>query len=650
MLPDVTAAVGGTPLVALDRLAADVRPRIVAKLEHLNPGGSVKDRIALPMIEAAERAGLLKPGGVIVEPTSGNTGVGLAQAAAVKGYRCIFVMADKQSEEKRALLRAYGAEVVVCPTDVAPDDERSYYRVSDRIAREIARRVEARPVLEPGQSRGPLPHHRAGDLGGDRRSRHALRRGARNGWDRLRDAAATSRSATRRSQVVGADPAGSVYSGDSPQPYLTEGIGEDFWPATYDTGICDVVVRVSDRDSMLTARVATAREGILMGESCGTALWAALQLARDIDDPEALMVVLLPDSGRNYVGKLYSDDWLRSEGLLGADEEVADYDWRTTRADVVLRGDRDPAAAGLMPQALVVGRHPATPLGGVGARLSRRSRRGRLRRSTRRRPPSRPDRRRSGRRTARRLLLALPSIHDTRQTMASQAWLTWRHGSEYRCRSRSSNELEEHMTHVAEPPAAERGDEAGLERVNHWINGARVAGTSGRSGPVYNPATGQGRATGRLRIGRGGRRRRQRSPMRRSRVARHQHQQAHRDPLPHPQPGRAASRGDRGAPDPRARQGQDRCARRGRPRPREPRVRDRHPAPAQGRLQRAGQQRHRRVPDPPAARRGSGHHAIQLPGHGADVDVRQRHRLREHVHPEAVARRTRPHRSISVSC
>src|SRR3990170_1544932 len=136
ILPDVAAAVGDTPLVALDRLAADVRPRVVAKLEHMNPGGSVKDRIALPMIEAAERAGLLKPGGVIVEPTSGNTGVGLAQAAAVKGYRCIFVMADKQSEEKRALLRAYGAEVVVCPTDVDPEDERSYYKVSDRLARE----------------------------------------------------------------------------------------------------------------------------------------------------------------------------------------------------------------------------------------------------------------------------------------------------------------------------------------------------------------------------------------------------------------------------------------------------------------------------------------------------------------------------------
>ena len=307
MLPDVTAAVGGTPLVALDRLAADVRPRIVAKLEHLNPGGSVKDRIALPMIEAAERAGLLKPGGVIVEPTSGNTGVGLAQAAAVKGYRCIFVMADKQSEEKRALLRAYGAEVVVCPTDVAPDDERSYYRVSDRIARETPGAWKPDQYSNPAN---PEAHYlttgpEIWEATGGRVTHFVVALGTGG------TVSGTGRYLKERNpavQVVGADPAGSVYSGDSPKPYLTEGIGEDFWPVTYDTGICDVVVRVSDRDSMLTARVATAREGILMGESCGTALWAALQLARDIDDPEALMVVLMPDSGRNYVGKLYSDD------------------------------------------------------------------------------------------------------------------------------------------------------------------------------------------------------------------------------------------------------------------------------------------------------------------------------------------------------
>ena len=322
--------------MALDRLAADVRPRLVAKLEHMNPGGSVKDRIALPMIEAAERAGLLKPGGVIVEPTSGNTGVGLAQAAAVKGYRCIFVMADKQSEEKRALLRAYGAEVVVCPTDVDPEDERSYYKVSDRLARETpgawkpdqysnAANPEAHYATTGPEiweaTEGRLTHFVAsiGTGGTISGAGHYLK-------ERSPDLV-----------IVGADPQGSVYSGGPPRPYLTEGIGEDFWPTTYDTDICDQIVQVSDRDSMLTARAATAREGILMGESGGTVLWAALQVARDLDDPDALFVILLPDSGRNYVGKLYSDDWLRERGLIGVDEEVAAYDWRATHLGVVVR-------------------------------------------------------------------------------------------------------------------------------------------------------------------------------------------------------------------------------------------------------------------------------------------------------------------------
>jgi cystathionine beta-synthase len=341
ILPDVTAAIGDTPLVALDRLAADVRPRIVAKLEHMNPGGSVKDRIALPMIEAAERAGLLKPGGVIVEPTSGNTGVGLAQAAAVKGYRCVFVMADKQSEEKRALLRAYGAEVVVCPTDVDPEDERSYYRVSDRLAREI-----------PGAWKPDQYHNDANPQAHYETTGPEIWRDTDGRLTHLVVALGTGGTVSGTGRylkeqnpslvVVGADPAGSVYSGDTPRAYLTEGIGEDFWPSTYDTGVCDVVVRVTDRDSMLMARAATAREGILMGESGGTVLWAALQVARELDDPGALFVVLLPDSGRNYVGKLYSDEWLRSKGLLGADEEVASYDWRATRPEVVLRGDEIP--------------------------------------------------------------------------------------------------------------------------------------------------------------------------------------------------------------------------------------------------------------------------------------------------------------------
>ena len=342
ILPDITAAIGDTPLVALDRLADGVAPRIVAKLETANPGGSVKDRIALPMIEAAERAGLLQPGGVIVEPTSGNTGVGLAMAAAVKGYRCIFVMADKQSEEKRALLRAYGAEVVVCPTDVDPDDERSYYRVSDRLARETP------GAWKPDQyhnDANPEAHYETTGPeiwdATDGRITHFVASIGTGGT--ISGAARYLREQNPSVTIVGADPEGSVYSGDTPRAYLTEGIGEDFWPTTYDPDICDVIVRVSDRDSMLTARLATAREGILMGESCGTALWAALQVARELDDRDALFVVLLPDGGRNYVGKLYNDDWLRQQGLVGPRESVAAYDWRATRPSVVThRGDVTP--------------------------------------------------------------------------------------------------------------------------------------------------------------------------------------------------------------------------------------------------------------------------------------------------------------------
>jgi cystathionine beta-synthase len=332
----VTAAVGATPLVALDRLADGVAPRVVAKLEHMNPGGSVKDRIALPMIEAAERSGLLKPGGVIVEPTSGNTGVGLAMAAAIKGYRCIFVMADKQSDEKRALLRAYGAEVIVCPTDVDPDDERSYYRVSDRLARETPGAWKPDQYANPANpeahylttgpeiwraTEGHVTHFVAGlGTGGTISGTGHYLREQNPGLT-----------------VIGVDPAGSVFSGGEPRPYLTEGVGEDFWPATYDTDMADVIIRCTDRDAMLTARQATAAEGILMGESSGMVLWAALQVARDLDDPDALFVVLLPDSGRNYVGKLFNDDWLRANGLLGSDEAVAGYDWRATRPTVVVR-------------------------------------------------------------------------------------------------------------------------------------------------------------------------------------------------------------------------------------------------------------------------------------------------------------------------
>jgi cystathionine beta-synthase len=335
IFPDITAAIGGTPLVALDRLAEGVPGRVVAKLEAMNPGGSVKDRIGVPMIEAAERAGLLKPGGTIVEPTSGNTGVGLAMAAATRGYRCIFVMADKQSEEKRALLRAYGAEVVVCPTDVDPDDERSYYRVSDRLSREIAGAWKPDQYANPAN---PEAHYRSTGPeiweATQGRITH-LAAGIGTGGT-ISGAGRFLKERNSDIVVVGADTEGSVFSGDTPHPYLTEGVGEDFWPDTYDRDICDSIVRVTDRDAFLTARQATRTEGILMGESCGTALWAALQAARQVANPEALYVVLLPDSGRNYLAKLYEDEWLRQSGLLGAEERVAGYDWRSTRPEVIV--------------------------------------------------------------------------------------------------------------------------------------------------------------------------------------------------------------------------------------------------------------------------------------------------------------------------
>jgi len=328
--------IGNTPLVRLNRVAAGIEATIACKLEYFNPAHSVKDRIGLAMIEAAERDGHLTPGTVIVEPTSGNTGVGLAMAAAVKGYRCIFVMADKQSEEKRALLRAYGAEVVVCPTDVDPEDERSYYKVSDRLARETPGGWKPDQYTNPAN---PEAHYRTTGPeiweATEGRVTHVVIALGTGGT--VSGAGRYLHEQRADIVIVGADPDGSVYAGGAVHPYLTEGIGEDFWPETYDTNVCDLIVRVTDRDSFLTARAATAAEGILVGESSGTALWAALQVARDVDDPDALFVVLLPDSGRNYIGKLYNDAWLLEKGIIGPNEAVADYDWRATKPAVVVR-------------------------------------------------------------------------------------------------------------------------------------------------------------------------------------------------------------------------------------------------------------------------------------------------------------------------
>jgi cystathionine beta-synthase len=316
--------VGNTPLVRISRITrdlgpADRQPLLLAKMEMLNPGGSVKDRIGLPMIEAAERAGLLRPGGTIIEPTSGNTGHGLAIAAALKGYRCIFVMADKQSVEKQSLLRAYGAEVVLCPTNVAPESPESYYSVAARLARDIP------GAFKPDQywnMENPTAHERTTGPelwdGTDGRITHFVASVGTGGT--ISGAGRALKARNPSIEVIGADPEGSVLSGDTARPYLTEGVGEDFLPGTYDASVIDRWVRVSDRDAFAMARRITREEGILSGGSCGTAMVAAREVVRELTATdgghEAVVVVLLPDSGRSYLSKLYNDEWMRNNGLM----------------------------------------------------------------------------------------------------------------------------------------------------------------------------------------------------------------------------------------------------------------------------------------------------------------------------------------------
>ncbi|MDN5803696.1 MAG: cystathionine beta-synthase, partial [Microlunatus sp.] len=314
--------VGNTPLLQLTRVTGDVKPLVLAKVEYLNPGGSVKDRIAVKMIEAAERDGLLQPGGTIVEPTSGNTGVGLAIVAQAKGYHCVFVCPDKVSEDKRNVLAAYGAEVVVCPTAVEPDHPDSYYSVSDRLVREIDNAWKPDQYSNPNnpashyestgpevwaQTEGRITHFVAGIGTG----------GTISGTGRyLKDVS------DGRVQVIGADPAGSVYSGGGGRPDLVEGVGEDFWPANYDKGVCDQIIEVSDADSFAMTRRLAREEGLLVGGSCGMATVAALRLATELDDPDAVIVVLLPDSGRGYLTKVFSDEWLSRYGFAQRSGEV----------------------------------------------------------------------------------------------------------------------------------------------------------------------------------------------------------------------------------------------------------------------------------------------------------------------------------------
>jgi cystathionine beta-synthase len=303
-------------MVRLQRVTLGVRPTILAKLEMLNPGGSVKDRIGLRMIEAAERAGKLKPGGTIIEPTSGNTGHGLAIAAAIRGYRCIFVMPDKMSQEKISLLRAYGAEVVITPTAVPPESPESYYRVADRLTEEIP------GAYQPNQyfnRVNPTAHYETtGPEIWDQTEGQVdvLVAGVGTGGT----ITGTGRYLKERKPevlVVGADPEGSVFSApeEEAKPYLVEGIGEDFWPETFDPKVVDRYVRVSDRDSFLVARRITREEGILVGGSSGTAMHAALEIAGELDASKTI-VVIFPDSGRNYLTKLYSDTWMRQYGFV----------------------------------------------------------------------------------------------------------------------------------------------------------------------------------------------------------------------------------------------------------------------------------------------------------------------------------------------